>query len=77
MSVRTRRGDSRSLAADPAAVGPADQQLRGDDRPDAELAQQRGAGRVCLHQFHQLGIQLGHLAGQEMDPGGDRLHIAA
>lgn len=40
-----KRGE-RGLAADPPVVGSADQQLRGDDRADAGLGEQRRAGRV-------------------------------
>ena len=41
-------GGEGGLAADPAEVGPADQQLGGDDGADAGLGEQRRSGRVRL-----------------------------
>ena len=40
------QGGECGFAADPAAVGPADQQLGGDDGADAGLGEQRRSGRV-------------------------------
>ena len=67
------QGGECGFVADPSAVGPADQQLGGDDRSDAGFGEQRRPGRVLLDQVEQLGIELGDLGGEEPDAGGDRL----
>ncbi|MGH3277464.1 MAG: hypothetical protein ACRDNZ_24460 [Streptosporangiaceae bacterium] len=44
----------------------------GGDGADSGFGQQGGSGRVLAEEAGKLGVQLGDLAGQEPDPGGDR-----
>ena len=60
------------FVADASAVGPADQQLGGDDRSDTGFGEQSRAGRVLRDEDQQLGVQFGGLGDEEPDPGGDR-----
>ena len=53
-------------------MGPADQQLGGDDRSDTGFGEQRRPGRVLRDEDQQLDVELGGLGAQEPDPGGDR-----
>ena len=57
-------GGEGGFVADPAAVGPADQQLRSDDGADAGFGEQRRAGGVLRLTRRQLGVELGGLAGR-------------
>ena len=52
------QGGEGGLAADPAAVGPADEQLRGDDGADAGLGEQGRPGRVLFEQGEQFRVEL-------------------
>ena len=64
-------GGEGGFVADASAVGPADQQLRGDDGADTGFGEQGRSGGVLLDRVEQLGVELGGLVGQEPDPGGD------
>ena len=66
------QGGECGFVADPAAVGPADQELGGDDGADAGFGEQRRSGRVLRDEDQQLGVELGGLGDQEPDTGGDR-----
>ncbi len=64
------RGDSgqrceRCFVADPPVVGPADQQLRGDDRADPGFGEQCRPCWVLFDQVEQLRIEFGELLGQK------------
>jgi hypothetical protein len=63
----------RSLVADPAAMRPTDQQLRGDHGADAGLGEQCGSCRMLLDELKELWVKLGELHGQEPNPRRDRL----
>jgi hypothetical protein len=60
------RGEG-GLVADPAAVGPADEQLGGGDRADAGFGEQRRPGRMLFDQGEQFRVELGGLVEQEPD----------
>src|SRR3954454_12398469 len=67
------KGREGCLAADAAAVRPADEQLRRDDGTDTGFAEQSRPSRVGAQQLAQLGVQLAHLVTEKLDPGRDRL----
>ena len=69
-----RGGDAREvgeggLGAQPAAVRPGDEQLRGDDRADARLVEQRG--RECAYVGEDLPFELGRFCGCCLDSAGE------
>src|SRR6266545_5781929 len=68
------RGDAgeaseSGLGAQPAAMRPGDDQLRGDDRADAWLVEQRG--RECAYMGADLPFQLGRFAGCCIDSASE------
>src|SRR5437667_5735873 len=68
------RGDASEasesgLGAQPAAMRPGDDQLRGDDRADAWLVEQRG--RECAYMGEDLPFQLGRFAGCCIDSASE------
>lgn len=60
--------------ADPAGVGPADEQLGGGDWPNTGFGEQYRPGGVLPDQGEQLRVKFGGLSEKEADPGGDRPH---
>ena len=65
-------GGECCFAADATTVGPADQKLRSDDRPDSGFGEQRRPRQVLFDQREEFRVQLGGLREQESNPRGNR-----
>src|SRR3954453_16739036 len=65
-------GGEGGFVADPAAVGPADQELGGDDGADTSLGEQCRSGGMLWDEGQQLDVELSGLQGEEPDASSDR-----